>query len=256
MIQGTLKTLRNAQLPRTHAFITGCVMETRKSTPWAKAGQAIGNHTFSHLALSKVTAPEYIADLDRLDPVLAARLKKGDLRYFRYPYLDMGDTEEKYSAVAAHLKEKKYVVAPASIPIGDHRWAVAYERCLNAGNKAGAKAVRQQFVEAALRGLKAAEAHSQKLYSRVIPLILLLHLNSLENDSLAELLQAYKNSGVRFTTLEAALEDAAYAEHPGFARYDSGFFLNQVAQKKGISLAGLGAGIVDPPAEKFASFCP
>src|SRR3990167_6486241 len=52
---------------------------------WVSNGQLLGNHTFSHLDLAKVTADNYIQDIQKNEPILLQLMGSKNYRYFRYP---------------------------------------------------------------------------------------------------------------------------------------------------------------------------
>ena len=62
---------------------------------WIRQGHFLGNHTFSHLDLTKVTSGEFINDIERNEPIFQRLQPHANYKYFRYPYLGEGDTEEK-----------------------------------------------------------------------------------------------------------------------------------------------------------------
>ena len=53
---------------------------------WVKAGQLLGNHTYSHIDLAKTNSSDYIADIAKNESILN-KLMVNDYHYFRYPYL-------------------------------------------------------------------------------------------------------------------------------------------------------------------------
>ena len=89
---------------------------------WREAGLPLGNHAFSHMDLHKNTAEAFLADVAANEPVLERLMGKEDWRWFRFPYLNAGETIEKRRAVEAALAQKGYRVAEVTIDFAD--WAL------------------------------------------------------------------------------------------------------------------------------------
>ncbi|HSS51300.1 MAG TPA: polysaccharide deacetylase family protein, partial [Thermoanaerobaculia bacterium] len=73
---------------------------------WLAAGHELGNHSASHLDLTKTGADAYIADVEAGRAGLAGFLAGEDdrkVRFFRFPFLDEGDTAAKLDAVRTYL---------------------------------------------------------------------------------------------------------------------------------------------------------
>ena len=93
-----------------------------------------------------------------------------------------------------------------------------------------------------LQHIRESAAHfeflSRTLYGRVIPLILLLHANQLNADHLGDVLQALKDRGYTFISIEEALRDPAYKKYgfypPQVVAKGDRNFLNQVAVSRGM----------------------
>jgi hypothetical protein len=72
--------------------------------------------------------------------------------------------------------------------------------------------LRSDYVQRGVEFLDWSEAASRAIYGRSIPHVLLMHTGSFDALVLDELLRAYEAAGVRWVTLDEALEDAAYHE--------------------------------------------
>src|SRR6266404_4799280 len=121
---------------------------------WLQAGFPLGNHTFSHLDINRVTAAEYIADIERNEAVLAEVVGGHWPRVFRYPYLHEGESAETREAVRRWLAAHGYTIAPVTVTFEDWAWNDAYARCA-ARRDAGAIAwLKHSFLEAAVSRLQ------------------------------------------------------------------------------------------------------
>ena len=143
-----------------------------------------------------------------------------DWRVFRYPFLQEGATESAREAVRAHLFEKGYRIAR-----GDGRLrglaVVPALRALRGRER------RARDLERAARALPRApratelldaDALARELFGRPIRQILLLHAGAFTAEMIEDLLAEYEALGVRFISLDDALEDPAYHLDPRFAR--------------------------------------
>jgi len=63
---------------------------------WLLAGYPLGNHSYSHSNLRKVSAEEYISDIEKMDLLLQSLASVSPLieqrHVYRFPYLLEGDT--------------------------------------------------------------------------------------------------------------------------------------------------------------------
>jgi len=71
-----IDALRKHAAPGVYGFVNGGQLGGDPELEailraWEQAGFLLGNHTFSHLDLSRASADEYIADIERNEPVLA-----------------------------------------------------------------------------------------------------------------------------------------------------------------------------------------
>jgi len=93
---------------------------------WAHAGLRFGNHTFSHLDLTRTRVAEYVADIERNERALAEWSCEHGRKYFRYPYLHEGDVLGKRDAVRQWLGAHGYTLAQVTVNFADWTWNDAY----------------------------------------------------------------------------------------------------------------------------------
>src|SRR5262249_19672252 len=116
--RGLLDVLR-----RHHIQAVGLVTWNNVQTPageglldlWLQEGHELGNHTYAHLDYSRTSVDEYLADVEKGRATLAAFLEKRGrpLRFFRFPFLREGDTEEKL----AHMREWLARTGQRNLPV-------------------------------------------------------------------------------------------------------------------------------------------
>jgi peptidoglycan/xylan/chitin deacetylase (PgdA/CDA1 family) len=197
-------------------FVNGGLMEREPASRpvlriWRESGGRLGNHTYSHLALSRVGADAFEADVVRNEPVLAAAAAGEDWRWLRYPYLDEGATPPARDSVRDFLAARGYRIASVTLSFDDYAWNEPYARCVAKGDQGAIAGLEKSYLAAADASLTYARAMSQALYGRDIPYVLLMHEGAFDARMLPRLFSLYQGRGARFVTLETAERDPFYA---------------------------------------------
>jgi peptidoglycan/xylan/chitin deacetylase (PgdA/CDA1 family) len=215
-----LRTLVAERVPATgfvneaNLFVQGdTAARTALLEAWLDAGLELGNHTYSHLGADSVPFETYKADLIKGETVtrrlLEARGRR--LRYFRHPSLRTGPTPEYKAALASLLAERGYRVAPVTVDNNDFMFADVYARMRRSPDRERTARV----VDAYVPYLEAVFAHFERLSREFLGYevrqTLLLHANELNAEYLTDLIRMLRGRGYQFITLDAALQDPAYA---------------------------------------------
>jgi peptidoglycan/xylan/chitin deacetylase (PgdA/CDA1 family) len=222
-------------MPPTYGFVNGKLLEDTPSTEavlkaWRDAGQPLGNHSWSHPNLGAITSAEFEADIEKDEPLLKKLMPGGDWRWFRYPYLNEGDTLEKRREVRAWLFAHDYKIAQVTMSFGDYLWNEPYARCMVKHDDASIKWLHDSYLAAADQSLTAYRAMSKAVYERDIPYVLLMHIGAFDARMLPELLALYRSRGVSFVSLPDAEKDPAYKDDPDIA--GGGALLEQMMTKR------------------------
>jgi peptidoglycan/xylan/chitin deacetylase (PgdA/CDA1 family) len=180
---------------------------------WLDAGFDLGNHTWSHPDLVRVTLEAYLYDVGKgaapVDSLL--RLRGRRLVWFRHPFLHAGDTPAKKAGLARYLEENGWRVAPVTVDNQEWVYAYVYHVALARGDSALAARVVSAYLDHIGEAFAYFETRSREVLGREIPQVLLLHANRLNADHLKALLDRIRARGYRFVRLEDALADSAYA---------------------------------------------
>jgi peptidoglycan/xylan/chitin deacetylase (PgdA/CDA1 family) len=236
-----IQALRQHAAPDVYGFANG---EPLRRNPelegvlraWRQAGFRLGNHTFSHVDLTRVGTADYILDIEANEGLLERRSPPGSPKYFRYPYLHEGNTREKRKAIREWLAARDYTIAPVTVSLQDDwEWNDVYARCVGLGNTAAIARLKGLFIETATSRLAAFEELSLRLFDRSIKHVLLVHIGAFEASMLGELLTTYRAAGTRFIRLDEAVQDAAYTIDPGGVSSGQ-TFLVQVAQARHVRI--------------------
>jgi peptidoglycan/xylan/chitin deacetylase (PgdA/CDA1 family) len=180
---------------------------------WIDAGFELGNHTFSHVDLHRVSADAFEADIAKGETVTRRLLESAGrpLTFFRHPFLHTGNSAEVRKHVQAFLDRRKYTVAPVTIDNYDYIFAAAYDRTAARGDAAGAHRIEAAYLEYMLSVVAFYEEQSRVIVGREIAQILLLHAHALNAVTLDRFARGLTARGYRFITLREALEDPAYS---------------------------------------------
>lgn len=179
---------------------------------WIKGGHDLGNHTFAHLDLNKISLDDFEREVVEgeasVKTLMAAAGKP--LRYLRFPYNHTGETPEKHAAVAMFLQQRGYEVATCTVDNSDWVFARAYRLMLDRKDAAGAERLRAAYVDYTRLELEYYSQLHQQIFGHEIPHVMLLHANRLNADMIDQVLRVFEKGKYRFVTLEQAQSDPAY----------------------------------------------
>lgn len=180
---------------------------------WLLAGHQLGNHTYSHPSLFSTPLDEFQADVLRGERVIRPLVEASgeELEFFRHPFLNTGPDLKTKRDFEAFLEEHGYRVAPVTVDNQEWIFARAYDRALDRADTATAKRVIEAYLPYMDSIFGYYERQSVALLGYELPQVLLLHANRLNAHTLGDLISILEDRGYGFTTLEAALEDPAYA---------------------------------------------
>jgi peptidoglycan/xylan/chitin deacetylase (PgdA/CDA1 family) len=211
--------LKQENLPPTYGFINADKIALDPIGPqvlqaWRDAGQPLGNHTWSHASLDETTAEAFENQILQNEPTLAHFMPHEDWHWFRYPYLDEGDTLAKRRAVRAFLFAHHYRIAEVSMDFEDYLWNDPYARCMARHDDVAIERLHDTYLSTAASYIKVFRTLSHLTYGRDVPYVLLLHIGAFDARMLPELLAMYRKHGFTFVSLPEATQDRAFARDP------------------------------------------
>lgn len=210
-----IKAVRTAGVRDAHGFVNGAWTERDPETlsileAWRSAGLPLANHGWSHRHLNEMSLEEFEQEVARNEPLLR-RLSKGDeWRWFRYPFLDEGETDAKRAAAREILARRGYRVAAVTMDFSDWQWPAVDARCHASGDTAAIERLEQLYLGAAREHARISRLTAQKLHGRDIPYVLLLHVSAITARMMPRLLAIYREAGFRFVPLSEAQQDPVY----------------------------------------------
>ena len=208
---------------------------------WLAAGHELGNHSASHFDFSRTAAEAYIADVEAGRAGLAGFLKGEGLnqvRFFRYPFLDEGDTEAKLDAVRAYLAKSGQRSLPVTLDDQDWSFEQPWVEASRKGDRKAMEQVGEEYQEALRVSIRDQEARGDHLLGRPAPQILLLHANEVGAAQWDRLFTWLEDRGYRFAGAAEVLTDPAFAEEPryvgasGFGLWDRTIALRRAADAR------------------------
>ena len=250
-VREILAALKAAKMPPTYGFVNGFRLaqwpyQRHILQAWVRSGNPVGNHTWSHPELDKTSAKKFEANIARDEPTLREVDPHGDWHWFRYPYLEEGETLAKREAVLGWLTQHHYRVAEVTIDFEDYMWNDTYGRCADKHDAKAIASLHDSYLATADEYINYSRALSHSLYGRDIPYVLLLHVGSFDAKMLPELIALYRRRGFEFVTLPQAEADPAYSADPGIAYPGGGLLLELQATKRNVALP---TGASEPEAE-------
>jgi peptidoglycan/xylan/chitin deacetylase (PgdA/CDA1 family) len=264
--QAFVAAFRAHRLPPVYGFVNGGAVVARPSEDavldaWTRTGNPLGNHTWTHVDPRTTSLSAYLADIDANESLLRryARAERAEddrtWKVFRYPFLLEGADAASRAAIRRHLAAAAYRVAPVTIDFFDWAFVPPYARCLAKGDERSLALLEQRWLAEADTFLTWADRAARELFGRPIPHVLLLHAGALDAKMIDALLSLYERRGVRFVSLDAALDDPAYAAHAREienANVLGGTALEQLQRARGRS----GPEAPDHPLSWLVSLCP
>jgi len=179
---------------------------------WLKAKLELGNHTYSHPDYNKTSCQKYSADILAGEKITRPLMKHyhKKLRYFRHPFLSIGESKVKSDSLNAFLAAHKYIVAPVTVENDDWLFNDAYDSAFVRKDTMLMHQIGHSYLEYTEKQLRYSEELSQKVFKRNISQILLLHANAINKDYFAQIAELFKTDRYKFVTIEQALKDKAY----------------------------------------------
>ncbi|HET7832314.1 MAG TPA: polysaccharide deacetylase family protein [Gallionella sp.] len=203
---------------------------------WVDAGVELGNHTFSHASLNQAPLDIFEQDVIRGETVTKGLLEERGLhlRYFRYPFLQVGLTLEKRRAFEQFLAGRGYTVAPVTLNSSEWIFAAAYIKAWHQKDTQLMQRIADAYVPYMEQVVKQGEKMSVDLFGREIPQVLLVHANALNANQFGALVAMLKRRGYAFVTLAQAMQDPAYRSEDNYAGPDGESDLERWARAVGL----------------------
>jgi uncharacterized protein (TIGR02246 family) len=187
---------------------------------WRAAGHELGNHTFSHLDYPRTERADYLADVEKgragLQEFLDTRGNGAKVRFFRFPYLREGDTQEKLEGVREQLKKTGQRTIPVTLDNEDWSFEEPWVKAQQAGDKATLARLAEDYQSSLRLETLLHTADGDALFERPTPQVLLVHVNAVGAAQWDALFTWLEGRGYQFASADEVMADPAIAEAPAF----------------------------------------
>jgi peptidoglycan-N-acetylglucosamine deacetylase len=245
-----------AGVPPVYGFLNASKLDTAWDKAdvlriWTDAGFLLGNHTYSHMDITPNTVSAFEEDIAMNEGTLEGFMANRDWHWFRYPYLNEGDTLEKRHAVRKYLGDHGYKVAQVTIDFQDWAWNDPYARCMANHDSQAVEWLKSSYLSMALEYVSLSQKMAIMLFGRDMRHVLLLHIGAFDSVMLPSLLDSLRKQRYEFISLQQAEEDPAYKTDPDAALSTGGTLLEQMVESRHLDYPPH----VDEPLEKLNSVC-
>jgi peptidoglycan/xylan/chitin deacetylase (PgdA/CDA1 family)/ketosteroid isomerase-like protein len=201
---------------------------------WIDAGHELGNHTRGHLDYTRTAVDAYLADVEAGRAGLQSLLdgRGARVRFFRFPYLDEGDTPDKLDAMRRYLASSRQTAVPVTIDDQDWSFDRPFVEARRAGDARRARQVGDDYLAALRLAVRHHEATGDALFGRRVPQILLLHANAVGAGEWDDLFSWLEATGHRFATADEVLADPAFGEPPRFVAPNGPGLWDRIAHQR------------------------
>lgn len=214
-----LETLKRHEAPAA-GFVVGQNIDTHFDIlgRWLNEGHILGSMTYTHQDLHELSTEQFIDDIRRGSAALEDMLQGfgQDERYFRYPFLHYGMSNEIKREIRGFLDHQEVVIAHATIAPEDYLYNLTLEKLGKEPDSSDYFALMNEYLNHVLDEVDRAERLARELVNRPVNQILLLRMNRLNAIYLDELLYALEDMGYEFISLDEALSDNIYLEPEGY----------------------------------------
>jgi peptidoglycan-N-acetylglucosamine deacetylase len=240
-----LSVLKMHKVPEVYGFINaqridGDPDRVKVLEKWRAEGYPLGNHTYSHADLNKMTTDEFTAEISKNEDTLIKLNGKADWLYFRYPYLYEGNEIQKRDAIRKFLFDNHYQIAQVSADFEDWSWNNPYARCREKNDEKAISWLKKSYLRDAIDTLKQEMKVSKVVFKKQMSHILLLHIGAFDAEMLDQLLKKLEAMGVEFIPLSQALKDEVYQIDPHYVAAYGTEFEYQVLKSKHLTAKSLG----------------
>lgn len=182
---------------------------------WIRNPQAtVGNHTYNHTRYSEVGLKNFIQDIEQGENLTKkyATASSKTIKYFRFPFNDLGKDSIQHLKIKNYLKSKNYLITPFTAESSDWMFDKVYQYYLNQGDTEKAKIIGEQYVNKTIELIKFYDNMANTIYGRSINHIYLCHDNMINSHYLGQIITLLKQENYNIISLEESLKDPIYKQ--------------------------------------------
>jgi len=215
-----LKKLKDADI-EAMIFVTGKDKTGTKGKKllesWNNDGHKIANHTFKHTNYNNkdYSFESFKDDFMKNDSIL--KMYSNFCKFFRFPYLKEGNTQEKIDPVRTFFKEQNYRNGYVTIDASDWYIDSRLIKRLRENPNADISDFKKFYLNHIWERAQFYEKLSYELKGRHIKHTLLLHHNLAASLFIDDLIKMFNSKGWEIISAEDAFKDPIYNETPAYA---------------------------------------
>ena len=181
---------------------------------WDKRNHQIANHTFSHpnFNAEEHTVKVFENELLKTDSIINTYANYA--KYFRFPYLKEGKTQEKVEGIRSVLKAHNYRNGHVTIDASDWYVNSRLIKQMRSGEAIDTAAFRAFYLAHIMERANFYESLAYEMNGRHIKHTLLLHHNLTSALFLGSLIEKFKSEGWEVVNATEAFEDPIYHRIP------------------------------------------
>lgn len=180
---------------------------------WSAAGHLIGNHTYTHQALSgRITPERFEEGIVRNEEVL--RKHTAFRKWFRFPALKEGQTREVRDRIRGFLKRNGYQNGAVTIDASDWYYDQRLVARLKEEPRFDITRYREPYFNHIWDRAQFYDQISREVLGRSVSHTLLIHYNLLNSLFLGDLIQMFRTKGWDVIGADEAFEDRVFSLQP------------------------------------------
>ena len=179
---------------------------------------SLGNHTFSHPWYSQTPIDSFMVDVIKGEAITRelAKVYEKELKYFRFPFNDLGKDSIQQVEVRQRLESLGYIITPFTVESSDWMFNFLYEYYLEHEKPAKAKEIGEAYTQITLQAFGYFDSISIEQYGRSIPQIYLCHDNAINTDYLIPIITQLISHGYEIINIEEAMIDEVYQQENSY----------------------------------------
>ncbi len=195
-------------------------------------GHLIGNHTHSHPKLEESKLDSFFAEIETADKLLSDFVS--NRKYFRFPYLNRGETYKKYNGISNYLKNNKYVDAYITVDNFDWHMDYLFRQKVKKNKNLSLTKYKELYIKTLWNSIQFYDDLAKKVLNRSPKHVLLLHENDLASLFVGDLVNFLKEKGWSIISPEESYTDPISKIRPKTLRNNNGR-VAAIASEKGYS---------------------